>query len=770
MPTNNSETTLETIYARLTNESLQFKEQGRNTPLKEFTRLVRLLTNTHTCILTFVDLQEEQVLRIASSSQNQEFEEYLDKKRIVHLNSVNKRMGVSFEIASKGDEYETDTLQKDGGGVSNPEVSKKFNLNYFYCHPIKIDGNLRGYLNFFSNEKTQFSEDLKMQIRIISKFAEVPIQQYEIEKTHNQTLKEAIEEMAKITGESKRDQILRIALTYAIKLLGKDEVFSSVLKLDEKTGRLLELKAIPPAKENLKSIPFGKGYCSQALIEGTVLIKDVNSNDWNDIYVDAWNRGTKNEMVIPLLIKNEQIRVRNNVVFASRPIAVLNFESRNLNEFTQDDDVDILLPLISQASLLFEKLAIERRLSQLRDIEKKVLTKQNQKEVLKIIAEGIKEVLGFEVVNISLVDDSKKMINTEVIIGIEEEKVEKFLQMASHPLNSQDIQASIVKSKKIEVSDENDNRFDKAIWKEFGHENLIRVFVPVISTLTNKCVGTIEASYQKGFRKHIYESDIQILQGFAELIGEALERQNSRVMDKISHELRSPVSGILGNIDRLKAHHRHWENWFIDVKFDDIELDCEILKHNILELEYFLGRPFPKVKIGDKPIFVMKDIVLKTIKQLKPVIEDEGFYFDIDSCIDRGDLDKIKIYTDKVKLGQVFYNLLVNSIRYANKSSKKFKLKVIVDDETDKDYFIIRFQDWGIGIKEEYRDLIFDDYFRSPEAKAQFASGTGLGLTISRNIMRNDIKGDLVLANSFNPTDFNVKIPKRYERKPNLSF
>lgn len=766
MPTNDSNTTLETIYARLTDESLQSKEQGRNTPLKEFTRLVRLLTDTHTCILTFVDLQEEQVLRIASSSQNQEFEEYLDKKRIVHLNSADNRgTGVSFEIASKGIEYETDTLQKDGGAVSNPEISKKFGLNYFYCHPIKLDGNLKGYLNFFSLTKKQFSKDLKPQIKIISRFAEVPIRQYEIEKTHNQTLKEAIEEMAKITGENKRDQILQIALIYAIKLLGKDEVFSSVLKLDEKTGRLLELKAIPPAKENRSSIPFGKGYCSQALLEERELIKTSNSDDWSERYVDAWDRGTKNDMVIPLLIKNEQIRVRNNVVFASRPIAVLNFESRNLNEFTPED-VDILLPLISQATLLIEKLAIERKLSQLRDIERQVLAKQNLKEVLKIIAEGIKDVLGFEFVNLSLVDDSNKTISTEVVIGIEEEKVEKFIQMASHPLNDKDIQASIVRSKRIEAPDENDIRFDEDILKEFGHENLIRVFVPVVSTLTNKCVGTIEASYQKGFRKHIYESDIQFLQRFAGLIEEALEKQNSRIMDKISHELRSPVSGILGNVDRLKKHHRNWEDRFIDVKLEDIELDCEILKHNILELEYFLGRPFPKVKIGDKPIFVMKDIVLKTIKALKPIIEDEGFYFDIDSCIDRGELDKIKIYTDKVKLGQVFYNLLVNSIRYANKNSKIFKLKVIVDDETDKDYFIIRFQDWGIGIKEEYRDLIFDDYFRSPEAKAQFASGTGLGLTISRNIMRNDIKGDLVLANSFNPTDFNVKIPKRYERKP----
>lgn len=738
----------------------------RESPLKEFTRIVRLSTGTHTCLITFVNLEEKRVYKIASSSQDIEFEKHLEKHRIVPLyTSENRRKGVHIEIARKEIDYETNTLQTDGGGVSDPDVSKRFNLNYFYCYPIRLDGNLKGYLNFFAPESKSFPEKLKQQIRIISKFAEVPIRQYEIERNHNQTLKDAIEEMAKISGDNQRDQILKVALAYSLRLLNKDNLFSSVLKLDEKTGSLLEVNAIPAAKQNLSSIAFGTGYCSEALLEETELLRNVNSPDWNKKYLPAWNNQIQSEMVVPLFIKNEQIRIRNNVVFASRPIAVLNFESRNLNEFAHED-VDLLLPLVSQASLLFEKLAVEKRISHLREIEKIVASKQNLNEVLLIIAEGIREALGFEVVNISLVDDSKKTIDSRVIIGIPEEKVERFLQMATHSLNSNDIQASIAKNKKIEVPDKNDNRLDEAIRQEFNHDDLIRVFVPVVSRLSNRCVGTIEAGYKIGFRKNIYESDVQVLQGFAELVSESLEKRNSIIMDKISHELRSPVSGILGNINRLKAHHRTWEKWFIDVKLEDIELDCEILKHNILELEYFLGRPFPKVKIGKKPSYIMKDIVLKTLKQLKPLIEDEGLFFDIDSCISKSDLDKIHIYTDKVKLGQVFYNLVANSIRYADRKTKNFKLKVFVDDETDKDYFIIKFQDWGIGVKEDYKEKIFEEYFRSPEAKAQFVSGTGLGLTISRTILRNDIKGDLILANLFNPTEFNVKIPKRYEKKP----
>ena len=291
-------------------------------------------------------------------------------------------------------------------------------MNYFYCYPIKIDNILKGYLNFFSTQKSGFNDIRKLPIKIVSKFAEVAIRQYEIEKNYNKTLKEAIEEMARVTGDNRRDQILLIVFKYAKKLLRKKNILSSVIKLNEKKGVLTELKSEPPTIKD--TITYKEGYCSKALKEEEPIICDINSANWDEVYVDAWKKGTKSELVIPLLIKKEQIRLRNNVVTATRPIGVLNFESKNLNEFTEED-VANLLPLISQASLLIEKLTIERKLEQVRNIEKSVLSKQSLKQSLHTIAEGIRDVLEFEIVNISLVNDSKGTIDTLEIIGIEDE-------------------------------------------------------------------------------------------------------------------------------------------------------------------------------------------------------------------------------------------------------------------------------------------------------------------------------------------------------------
>ena len=113
MPINDLKKQMEDIFEELSREALQSEEFGKYTPLKEFVRLVRLLTKTHTCILTFVNLSKEEVVRIASSSLNKDFEDYLDKRRIIKLDT-SKGVGVSFEIASRGKEFQTNKLQIKG--------------------------------------------------------------------------------------------------------------------------------------------------------------------------------------------------------------------------------------------------------------------------------------------------------------------------------------------------------------------------------------------------------------------------------------------------------------------------------------------------------------------------------------------------------------------------------------------------------------------------------------------------------------------------------
>ena len=118
--------------------------------------------------------------------------------------------------------------------------------------------------------------------------------------------------------------------------------------------------------------------------------------------------------------------------------------------------------------------------------------------------------------------------------------------------------------------------------------------------------------------------------------------------------------------------------------------------------------------------------------------------------------------TDRAKLNQVVFNLLINSIKYADDDPREFTVRIELGETRDD--FVLKFKDWGMGIKREYADRIFEDGFRTPEASSKDPTGSGLGLTISKIIME-QLKGNLVLANAYKPTEFHLVLPKRLDRK-----
>ncbi len=366
---------------------------------------------------------------------------------------------------------------------------------------------------------------------------------------------------------------------------------------------------------------------------------------------------------------------------------------------------------------------------------------------------GIKDVLGFEYVNLSLVELGLNQIKTEYVIGLKSaEEIERFKRQAIHSLDSNDIQADIVRSREIEVPAINDSRFDQPMYREFRHDRLVRVFVPMIESFNKRVIGTIEAGYRRTYRKHIYERDVQILESFVDYATQALEQRQSGLLEKISHEFKTPIVGIRSNASFLKKRIDSLPPDFINRKFDDIVTDCAILLYQVGELEYFLGRPPRKPKMER---ISYRDIFIKTVKQLTPVLFEYGFS---DSKIDYNSADRNRIlYTDKAMLNQVVYNLLMNSIKYAEKDPALFSVRLEIEET--RRTIVIKFKDWGIGVEEMYRDKIFEYGFRTPDAKSKNVSGSGLGLTISRSIMR-QLGGDLRLENCRKPTAFHLILPK----------
>ncbi len=394
------------------------------------------------------------------------------------------------------------------------------------------------------------------------------------------------------------------------------------------------------------------------------------------------------------------------------------------------------------------------------EVDRKLVNKRNLNEVLKIVAEGIKDTLNFEWVNISLISPASELVKSLYVLGLSEEDTKEFKEMGIHPTNDRDIQADIAKTQKVEVISDWDDRFDRKIYDRFGHKDLIRVFVPILAPSTGEAIGTVEAGHRKDYRNFIDERDVSFLRAIVANAAELLDPLERSFLARIRHEFTSSIVGIKSHTNFLQKYRNIVRENVVENKLSDILTDCDILQIYVEEIESILGQQSQKNNVEE--VLVVRDIIFKTVNQLKPLVKESKFSPDkIDYPRDEG--KRIKIYVEKAKLNQVVFNLVINSIKYAKNNPADFKVEIAIN-ETKED-FIIEFSDWGIGIKKEYKEEIFRFGFRSPEARAIDVYGSGMGLSIARERII-EIGGDLILTHYSNPTTFHLIIPKILMEKP----
>jgi signal transduction histidine kinase len=354
-------------------------------------------------------------------------------------------------------------------------------------------------------------------------------------------------------------------------------------------------------------------------------------------------------------------------------------------------------------------------------------------------------------VNISLVNFERNIIETKHIKGKElpSEKEHEFKSRAVHSLDSKDIQADIVRKRKVEVPEYDDERFDAELAEDFGHETLIRIFIPMIEAAKYIVIGTVECSYKKEYRDFIYERDVQILEKFVNHAVQALEKRKKYSIEMIVHELHDPILGIRNRADKLLRQYKGMPEEKIYVCLEDMISDCELLFTQVRQLD-MIGTN-KTLSLSIQPVSVYKEIP-RILHKLRSLIRYRDFDKQNIDYLFSEEAKYIEISTDRGKLIQIIDNLVMNSIKY---SRNCFDFKIT--GKVEQEFIKLNFQDNGMGVEEEEKEKVFQPGFRGLKAK-QREQGSGMGLSISKDLAAK-IGGDLVLVNCRNPTEFELKIP-----------
>lgn len=712
--------------------------------LKQVSDKARELLSAPICIVWKLD-ERQKKLRIVATTGDVD-----DEYTKIELNPDDP--GIKLHLSSKRAAYLSDVTKSHPKYGHSAEARARGWVSLLSA-PMLHEDRIIGMLDVYMKNTRYFKEWEKEFFLAFSNHAALSIQKAELlsEAVGRRRLEKLNEIVKEMTEASDVENLLELILNRGLELVQATRGWIGLLDL--KTGEL-HTKTHRGDPPKLRPLKIGEGITGETLQnEKPTRVDDVRSREWERIYVEFWE-DTRSELAVPILITKAQVRVGRELSLGSKPIGVFNVESPIIAAFSKADE-DCLSMLAHHVALMIERLELDQKHANLDEIEKEIIGKQDRDEIIRNIMAGVTNTLGYEYLNISLVKRGLNTIQTEYIIGILESEVEEFKRRANHSLDSDDIQADIVKSRAIEVPGTEDKRFDPEIFKRFGHDRLIRVFIPMISPSDNSVIGTVEAGYQRGYRKYIYERDIQILKGFVDYAAIALDRKKKdSLLERIGHEFSSAIVGIRGIASLLQRRIKELSEDLIQLKLDDILTDCEILLSQVIQLQYILGGSSP-ISRRERTL-VFRDIIIKTIKQLRPLVAEQGFeasriqYRDID-------IGKLIIYVEKAKLNQVVYNLLTNSLKYAENDPNAFAIQIEVDETKTK--FIVKFKDWGIGIRNGLEEKIFEEGFRTPEAINKHVAGSGLGLTIARKIME-ELDGDLKLAHNYKPTEFHMLLPK----------
>ena len=220
----------------------------------------------------------------------------------------------------------------------------------------------------------------------------------------------------------------------------------------------------------------------------------------------------------------------------------------------------------------------------------------------------------------------------------------------------------------------------------------------------------------------------------------AANRAKREFLFNMSHDIRTPMNAIIG-FTSLAATHIDNKEQVLDY-LKKISISSQHLLSLINDVLDMSRIESGKVKIEEKAVH-LPDLVHDVRSIIQPNVAAKRLSLFIDTM----DIEDEDIITDPLRLNQILLNILSNAIKFTP-TGGMISIRITQKNGAPKGCvcYEFRIKDNGIGMSEEFQKHIFEEFSREESSTVSGIQGTGLGMSITKNIV--DLMGGTIALTS----------------------
>jgi sensor histidine kinase len=227
------------------------------------------------------------------------------------------------------------------------------------------------------------------------------------------------------------------------------------------------------------------------------------------------------------------------------------------------------------------------------------------------------------------------------------------------------------------------------------------------------------------------------------------EQSKTDLITNIAHDLRTPLTSILGYLDLLRNNQmvpEEMKKHYIEIVYNK----ALRLQKLIEELFGFTKLSYGKLNMNISTLDLVQ-LLSQLVEESYPNFEKNNLAYDFSANV-----KSLLIEGDGDLLARLFDNLISNAIKYGAEGKR-----VLIRLRKEKEAVSIQVLNFGYVIPEKELPLLFDKFYRVEYSRSLSTGGTGLGLAIVKNIV--DMHhGNITVQSDMGGTRFTVTLPLKY--------